>query len=132
MSFEYHWNSSVSSKFVFISYSSVDNEVANAVAKKLVDNEIDYFLDRKDVDWGDHVNEEIQQGLKKASHIIIIVSPASLKSGWVSYEVGYAIGKNKTVLPLLTHPSIDVPSFMSELHYKTNIESIDRYFKERL
>lgn len=117
---------------VFISYSRVDADVANNLASKLKEKKISHFLDQKDVTWGDSVRERIQQGLLKSSHIIVIVSPASLKSGWVSYEIGFATAKEKKILPFLTHQSIDLPGYIGELHYKTDIDDIGYYFEEEL
>jgi len=38
-----------------------------------------------------------------------VISPASLKSQWVAFEIGQAKALGKRLLPLLTHASLDVP-----------------------
>jgi len=47
---------------VFISYSSADREPVQALAKALDDVPVRYFLDRKDIRWGDDVTEKIGRG----------------------------------------------------------------------
>jgi len=115
---------------IFISYSSIDKEIADKLALQLDYIGMNYFLDRKDINWGDKITDEIEKGLNKSSAVIIIISPASLKSHWVPYEVGYAKSKGKMILPYLTHPSLDVPGYLREYSYKTDLGSIEAYLKE--
>jgi hypothetical protein len=113
---------------VFISYSSVDREIANDLAELLQSLDIEYFLDRKDIAWGDPVTEAVQAGLRNCSCLVVIVSPASLKSQWVPFEVGQAVAAGKRILPYLTHPSLDVPSYLADLHYATHMDAVRTYF----
>ena len=115
---------------VFISYSSIDEDFAEDVAQILEDIGIEYFLDSKDIDWGDHIVKEVQEGLSNCSTIVVIISPASLKSQWVLFELGYAMGRGKDVLPLLMHPSLDVPGYLQAVHYETSLEGAKDYFKK--
>ena len=77
---------------VFISYSSVDDKWAKQLAKALDEINIEYFFDRKDIEWGDDVTDRITEGLAQCSALIVIISPASLKSQWVPFEIGHASG----------------------------------------
>ncbi|MBU1219432.1 toll/interleukin-1 receptor domain-containing protein [Myxococcota bacterium] len=113
---------------VFISYSSIDSEIAKEIATVLDRCNVEYFLDRKDVVWGDDVIFHVKRGISECLSVIVIVSPASLKSHWVSFEVGHSTALGKKILPFLTHPSLDMPSFMSNLHYKTKLSEIEEYF----
>jgi len=114
---------------VFISYASVDEKRAKQLAKALSEINVEYFLDRKDIEWGDDVTERITRGLSDCSALIVVVSPASLKSQWVLFEVGHASGLGKKILPFLTHPSLDVPAFLKPFHYKTCLSDVKDYFK---
>ena len=134
-SFEFHWQNALPARvdpFVFISYASTDSVLADSVAQTLNRIGIDYFMDKQDINWGDGINDKIKNGLARATHVIILVSHASVRSGWVSYEVGYAIGRGKTILPLLVHPSTKIPEFMNGLHCKSDVEAIACYFREIL
>src|SRR4051812_46756221 len=97
---------------VFISYSSIDKIIANRIAKIMQDLKIDYFLDSKDINWGINISSKIKDEIKLSSHIIIIISPASLKSQWVPFELGQATALDKIVLPFLVHSSVDIPLYI--------------------
>jgi len=117
---------------VFISYSHEDENVARDLSRMLLDLSIEHFLDLKDISWGDSITKTIRRGLESCTHIIIVISPASLKSSWVPFETGLALGKRTKILPFLTHKSLDVPGYLSDLHYATDLEQAQEYFeKER-
>ena len=90
------------------------------------------FLDKKDIAWGDDVLERVARGLADSSAVIVIVSPASLKSQWVAFEVGHAMALGKKVLPFLSHRSIEVPDFLRKLNHKSKIEDVRAFFSEQL
>lgn len=114
---------------VFISYSNVDQKEADKISRMLSKLGVDFFLDRKDIDLGDPINKKIQEALNDCSMILIIISPASLKSQWVPYEIGQAKALNKTILPYFLHPSLDVPSYLQGIHYKTKLNDLKKFFK---
>jgi hypothetical protein len=115
---------------VFISYSHIDNAFVQQLSKLLDEKRIPYFLDRKSIEWGDDIPQSIEDGLGTASHLIVVVSPASLKSSWVPYEIGMARAKGAKILPLLTHPSLDLPGFIANLSYKVSLENLVEFFDE--
>ena len=105
---------------LFISYSHDDAALADEVASVCKELAIPCFLDRKDINWGESIRNTVAHGLGQATHVLVIVSPASLKSGWVPFEVGFAIGRGIHVLPLLTHPSLDLPGYLGDPLYRIN------------
>lgn len=113
---------------VFISYSHADSGDADAIVFTLDKLGIETFRDVKDIQWGQRISARVKQGLHSASAVIVIVSPGSLKSQWVAYEVGYGTGTNKRLLPYLTHPELDLPEFMSDLSYVTSLDEIQDFF----
>ena len=113
---------------VFISYSHTDKETADVITRLLEDLGIDYFRDVKEIEWGDAIVGTVRQGLIDAIAIIVIVSPGSLKSQWVAYETGFATALHKRILPYLTHPSLDLPVFMSDLSFIDSPDKIRDYF----
>lgn len=114
---------------IFISYSHIDSEIADKLSQILNKTEIDFFLDKKNIKWGENLQEKIIDELdNKTTHIIPIISPASIKSQWVVYEIITAKNKNITILPFLTHPSMDIPFFLKDLKYTSKLEDIDNYF----
>lgn len=113
---------------VFVSYSHVDSIVANQIADVLTRAAVDYFRDVKDMDWGDRIETGVQTALEDANALLVVVSPASLKSAWVPYEIGYFSALKRRILPFLVHPSLDVPTYLSALKHASSIEEVERYF----
>lgn len=113
---------------VFVSYSHVDTDVADALTATLSEHDVQYFRDVKNIEWGTSINSEVREALDDAVAILVIISPASLKSQWVPYELGYASALKKRILPFLTHPSLDVPDFIREFSYYTDLEQVKQYF----
>jgi len=117
---------------VFISYSSVDKAMASQIQKELKGLGINTFLDEKEIGWGDRILERVAQGITDCTDIVVIISPASLKSQWVSFEVGHAMALGKKVLPFLAHPSIDPPDFLRQLRYKSTLKDMRLHFSRLL
>lgn len=113
---------------VFISYASADETYARQIAAILDAEGIEYFFDKKDVNWGANVPQEISNAISECSELVVIISPASVKSQWVPFEIGGASALGKRILPYLTHPSITLPAFIQQYHYKTSLDDIKGYF----
>lgn len=114
---------------VFISYSHVDRERAQELSRELERLGVEMFIDEKNIKWGDPVPNTISDALRACSAVLVIVSPDSLKSSWVPYEIGIAKALGKTILPLLTHPSLELPGYLQNFNYKTNMNEVLQYFE---
>jgi len=117
---------------LFISYAHEDSELADHIAAICKGLGVRCFLDHKDITWGKSIGKAVSDGLIDSTHVLVIISPASLKSGWVPYEVGYASGTRKRVLPLLTHPSLDLPGYLGDPLFKTTNEDLQRLLHDAL
>jgi len=114
---------------VFISYSQKDFKTADSIVAVLEKLGIKYFRDVKHIEWGRSISDEVRGALERSTAILVILSPASIKSQWVSYEVGYGRALHKRVLPFLTHPSIDVPGYMGNPRHISGIPEMREYLK---
>jgi hypothetical protein len=103
--------------YLFISYSHSDSVFANKFSKRLKNAGIDHFLDTDCVMWGDNIHSRIQEEFEKVTHLVVLISPGSLESQWVSYEMGYAHGRNIKLVPYLLHPSTKIPAFIANIRY---------------
>ena len=114
---------------IFISYSRIDSKIAHEIAETLDSLNIPYFLDVKDIKWGDRFKQEIRNTLKnKITHFLVIVSPASLKSQWVGYEIGIAAAHDIQILPYLIHPSLELPGVLATYDYVSDLDGVRDYF----
>jgi hypothetical protein len=88
---------------VFLSHSSRDNWLAIVIAQKLRAVGIDVWIDEMSLSGGDEVMPVIISGMKKAAEAIVLVSTESVKSQWVSAEIGIAMALRKRLTPLLNN-----------------------------
>lgn len=59
------------------------------------------WLDEKDLEGGDITREKILQAIDACHEAIVLVSPKSVKSQWVVFEIGAVCGQHKRVTPIL-------------------------------
>lgn len=71
----------------FISHSSIDKPFVERLATDLRTREgIDAWLDKWEIMPGDKIPEKLEEGLANADILLLILSPDSVNSQWVSYE----------------------------------------------
>lgn len=71
----------------FISHSSIDKPFVERLATDLRTREgIDAWLDKWEIQPGDSIPQKLEEGLSSAGILILVLSPESVKSQWVSYE----------------------------------------------
>lgn len=115
---------------IFISHSSYDKWVANEISNHLLKKGHTTFLDEKDIKTGDSIDIEIQKHLKESDHLLILISPASLKSHWVFIEIGGAKALEKRIVPILLYVERnEIPNAISQLLAR-DINEIDKYYEE--
>lgn len=112
---------------VFISYAHEDSDLVDQLCDRLATAGLQFFRDTKNISWGGRISSDVQRSLEQAGGVVVIVSPASVKSQWVPYEVGYATALRKPILPFLTHPSIDLPGYLKDLRFITDINQIGTF-----
>jgi hypothetical protein len=105
--------------YVFISYSHADATSAEQFSLRLQQARIPHFRDTEAIEWGESIPERVHSALEKATHLVVLISPGSEKSQWVAYEMGYARGRQVTLVPYLLHPRMTVPGFIANLRYLT-------------
>ncbi|MGH7983637.1 MAG: toll/interleukin-1 receptor domain-containing protein [Candidatus Udaeobacter sp.] len=115
---------------IFISHSSDDKWVARQISRLLGDVGCESFLDEKDIKTGDSIDDSIQTHLKDSDHLLVVVSPSSLKSQWVFVEIGGAKALGKRIVPILFHVAPnEVPPAIAK-HLARDINEFDRYIAE--
>ena len=96
-----------SSKDVFLCHASEDKpNVVLPIAKALEEAGISFFLDAKEIGWGDSVTGLINRALVGAKYVIVVISKSSLEKHWPQKEMNAAlsaeISEGRTrLLPLL-------------------------------
>lgn len=115
---------------VFLSHQKSDSEYTKKVADYLIANGIDVYFDEYDDDLKgtnqysnpDQVTQAILKGINSSSHMLVIVSPHTLYSNWVPFEIGF--GFDKTDLGILTIKGIEKGKLPSYLRTAKRIRDI--------
>ena len=92
---------------VFISYSSADIWIAEQIDKQIRALGTTTWLDKKDLKGDDVLVDEIITGISSCNEAVVLVSPKSVKSQWVAYEIGAVSVQHKRVTPILNQVNHD-------------------------
>lgn len=101
---------------VFLSHNSRDKRFARKLGAALEEQGIRVWIDEAQIRVGDSLLQKIADGLQGATHLAVILSPASVSSKWVQRELEIATnreiqGKRVRVLPIL-YRDCDIPIFL--------------------
>jgi len=99
-------------KEAFVSYAHEDKVLAGRVKQILTANGVAAFLAHEDLEVSAQWRDEILQHLDTSSALVAIVTENFSKSVWANQEVGIAIGKKLTLIPLLSGSSQSMKGFL--------------------
>lgn len=88
-------------KCIFISHQQRDKEEAKKIADYFINAGIDVYFDSYDTDLKNNhqmndakaVTNSIRKGINNSSHMLVLISPNTLHSTWVPFEIGYGYDK---------------------------------------
>lgn len=84
---------------VFISYSSLDKEAAQAICHTLEQNEIRCWMAPRDIPPGSEYGDLIDEAIKRASVVVVLFSETAATSLWVKGELNIAFEEQKVIIP---------------------------------
>jgi internalin A len=117
---KYLWNT-------FICHSSIDKPIVREIVQNLQAQNISYWVDEEQINFGDSIIRKISDGLNSSQSIIVCASANQLKSGWAREEYEIILHKmigNKTdqqvfILILDDIDDKDIPPFLSHKAHVT-------------
>ena len=123
-------------KCVFLSHQKEDKEICKKIADYLLTADIDVYFDEYDYDLKFNrqsgnpkgVVDCIRKGINNSSHMLVVVSPSTLKSKWVPWEVGY--GYDNTLLSVLTLKGIqdtDLEAYLKTVRVIRGTKTLNDY-----
>ncbi len=96
---------------VFISHSHQDNELVRDLARRLREAGLQPFVDFTELPVGADWKKTVREQIRSADAVLILVTPASLKSPWMMTELGMAEGFERIIVPVTAGlKSCDLPA----------------------
>ena len=105
---------------IFLSYSVKNENLAESLQTKLEMANLRCYMAKKELqgDQGADFAERIRDAILTSMEMIILCSPESIKSEWVTTEWGAAWVLKKRITPVIYHLSVnDLPQRLQRLQY---------------
>lgn len=85
---------------VFISYSRKDRKYAKEIYHILTSNNIDCWMDKKDISTGRNFDMNIARALANSQLVLVVMTPHAAESQYVCDEIAFAKNNDKPIIPL--------------------------------
>ena len=114
----------------FISHSSLDKaHIVNELVCLLEKRQFNVWYDQNNILYGDNINKEVQEGLKKSFVLVLIVTHNFFKSKWVYFEAGqYSMFQKVKIIPIIY--DIETEEYLQLIQILGNIKYINAKEKE--
>src|SRR5687767_12336219 len=89
----------------FISYSHHDHEFAQDLKHRLRTTGMEPWADADSISPGNNWRDSIDEAIRTAAALVLVMTPEAKASEYVTYEWGFAIGHRVPVVPLLVKPT---------------------------
>lgn len=89
---------------VFLSYAHQDIDLAKKIEAVLEDEGLQVWNAETEILPGDNFAEKISDALKASDAMVVLLTPESLNSKWIQWEIEYALSNksyNRRVIPVL-------------------------------
>ena len=96
---------------VFLSHSTADREVARSIGQELEDAGFE-VLSVEGAMPGDNIHLQLGKALESADAMVVLLSPAAVRSPNMEIELGYALGSRRfagRVVPVIVEDTEDIP-----------------------
>src|SRR5512144_2774906 len=110
----------------FISYARADGEeFAASLIQRLQasEPEITLWQDREQMEGGVDFESQLRQAIDEVNYLVLVLTPAAMRSKWVEKEWRYAREQGVCVCPVLGAPEAELsgprqemPRWMSQAH----------------
>jgi hypothetical protein len=87
---------------VFISHARGDEPWASKFVDELEAQGVHAWFDKADIALGDRWSDKIEQALREAPIIVVLLSPNYMNNPSAAFELGAALGGNKKIIPIVT------------------------------
>lgn len=106
-------------KYIFLSYSRVDTKFAKCIANDLRNHGFEVWIDQSHIPGGRHWDNYIEDALRNAFAMVLIVSPASVASENVKDEVSFAKNIGIRIIPVEYQLTKSIPLGWNRIQWIT-------------
>lgn len=114
---------------VFISHSSREAWIAKQMAKEVKALGAVPWVDVNDIQAGDDFQERIIAAIRNCTEAIVLVSPNSVSSQWVSFEIGAVAVQGKRATPVLNNVAPDEMAPLRRVN-AIDLNDFDHYLRQ--
>ena len=100
----------------FVSYSRADTDFVLRLCQDLRAAGASIWLDKLDIHPGEEWDEAIERGLSECGRMLVVLSPNSVASENVLDEIGSALSRKKTIIPVL-YRDCEIPYRLNRIQY---------------
>jgi hypothetical protein len=100
------------SEHIFIIYSRADSIFADQLASDLEVRGYNVWIDQATQREGEAWREEIEQNLRSALEVVVILSERAISSRWVNHEGSLAYELEKKIIPITLEPELALPAWV--------------------
>ncbi|MGZ5467322.1 MAG: toll/interleukin-1 receptor domain-containing protein [Thermoanaerobaculia bacterium] len=124
---------------LFLCHASEDKAFVDKLAAFLDANSVDVWYDKREIRIGDSIVEQINDGLERASHVVVVLSKSAVQKAWVQRELSSSLmrqlaEKSVRILPVVRE-TCDIPPLLADIRYadcRSDAESGFRKLVEQL
>jgi transposase-like protein len=126
---------------IFISYQRDDEAYAKRISEYIISKGISVYFDLKDISLKFYnqnnkpkqVTSSIKKGIEDSDYMIVIVSPKTMNSAWVPFEIGYAYeNMEEDKMVCLKHKGIkseNLPPYLQTKQLLEGFSELSSYLK---
>ncbi|UVT14677.1 MAG: toll/interleukin-1 receptor domain-containing protein [Nitrospira sp.] len=123
---------------IFLSYARHDRELAGRLAKQLEHKGYEVWDPERELLPGGEWTASLKRALADSDAMVLLLSPDSAESRWVTYELEYALSAKHLsgrLIPVLARPTKNLPWILRELQMirgSDDVAKMSRQIADRL
>ena len=113
-----------------LSYSHLNKKRVEKLRKTIELCGAEALQDELSIEPGDPIPERVRDLVRRATHLLVLWSPAGEQSLWVSFEMGMAWALERNVWCLVLEPGQEPPKMLAHLKYLTSTQELQREIRK--
>ena len=101
---------------IFISYAGQDYSFAHKLAAGLHNVGIVVWMDDAGIAAGCRAPSGLRSAINESGAMVVLVSPQSLESQWVNFEIGAGLAQDRPIIPILIE-GVDIDQKLPEVFH---------------